>query len=447
MPYSLSCSEPIARVRAESSWLRCLPLYYAEADPTTAIFQDSRKLGALQQRVHQTKKKMELQLFQIKEITEAQFIEREAVAASIVVTAPSSSTNAEARSRSPRPTLARHTPFEGVKELLPKLSGSERLAVLALLTSGLYTCHVRSPQTTLLEEKARFQRELLKKPFTEWAEVMAPFIKACRADPRFKERDVTRLEQHGPNEVHACFDPFHEAIQFLYNWPPHQSSAGTFKETRCCQLDPPIQATTWYKSGPLHCYEAIDHRLVGLNGPFKVPLESHEVLFAKVQFYDCEGSLSPVIKIKMKHFMENKNWVKGFPPPDLTELASTYHKFNYVGYLCDYAAPVASQRSLFFKDEAAHVARNPLGAHLQHMHRLRDPDTPAWVKIFFDDGPEPPAADRLALFQANLKSQGLSKEEAKIEVLESRESREEKVGPTAQELLALQDDDEEEEDA
>ena len=171
--------------------MRCLPLYYVEADPTTAIFQDPRAFHSLQQVVSRTKKKMELRLFQIKEITEAEFTEREAVAASIVVTAPSSSTNADARSRSPRPTLARHTPFESVKELMPKLSDSERIAVIALAASGLYTAHIRSPQTTLLEEKARFQRELLKRPFTEWAEVMAPFIKACRADPRFRERDIT----------------------------------------------------------------------------------------------------------------------------------------------------------------------------------------------------------------------------------------------------------------
>ena len=132
LSYALSCSQPLSDIRKRSGWICKLSIYQEESGGYTAIFKDSRSLTTLRTFVSRSKKDCNCDILQIQEITEAEFIQREAVAASIVVTAPSSSsTHADARSRSPRPTLARHTPFEGVKELLPKLSKSESLAVLA----------------------------------------------------------------------------------------------------------------------------------------------------------------------------------------------------------------------------------------------------------------------------------------------------------------------------
>ena len=126
------------------------------------------------------------------------------------------------RSRSPPRTMARRMPLETVREQLDKMQQGELQQVMALCAARMFTCHVVSPQTTLLEYKAGFQRELLQKPFTEWADAMAPFIASCRANPQFCERDVTRYEQHSRYECHPHRDLFHEATQFLYNLPPHE---------------------------------------------------------------------------------------------------------------------------------------------------------------------------------------------------------------------------------
>ena len=168
--------------------------------------------------------------------------------------------------------MARRTPLETVREQFDKMQQGELQQVMALCAARMFTCKVVSPQTSLLDAKARIQRELLQKPFTEWADVVAPFIATCRKDKLFCERDVTRYEHHSRDERHMHLDPSHEAIHFLYNWPPHEGSAGTFKETRCCQLDPPIRPTTWYKSGPLHHYQFVDHRMTTPDGPYKVPV-------------------------------------------------------------------------------------------------------------------------------------------------------------------------------
>ena len=155
--------------------MRCLPLYYAEADPTTAVLKDPRMFHSLQQGVSRIKKKMELRIFQIKEITEEEFSQRAAAATVAAPFPPPASSAAPPpatdHSRSPRRTLVRHTPFESARGLLPKLSDSEMQQLMALCAARLYTCRVISPQTTLLGVKAAIQRALLVKPYTEWASV------------------------------------------------------------------------------------------------------------------------------------------------------------------------------------------------------------------------------------------------------------------------------------
>ena len=185
MSYSLSCSESLARVRTAASWMRCLPLYYAEADPTTAILQDPRKLNALQQRVHQTKQKLSLQFLQIKEITGEEFSQRAAAAtaaaalalppATAVALVPPPATD---RSRSPRRTVARRTPFESMRELAPKLTQSERHAMIAMLVSGLRdNAPAITAQTALIAEKRKAQLQMLEAPWTEWVSILKPSLR------------------------------------------------------------------------------------------------------------------------------------------------------------------------------------------------------------------------------------------------------------------------------
>ena len=157
------------------------------------------------------------------------------------------------RSRSPHLTMARRAPLETVREQLNVMQQGELLQIMALCSALIFTTNI-TPQSTLLHTKAALQREVLQRPWTEWASVMAPFIAEWRADPRFDERDLARKRHSDSDNLLMSpnySDAFEEAVEFLINWPPREGRAGIFKETRCCQLDPRIVARTWFKSGPL----------------------------------------------------------------------------------------------------------------------------------------------------------------------------------------------------
>ena len=202
--------------------------YYAEADPTTAILKDPRVFHSLQQGVSRIKKKMELRIFQIKEITEEEFSQRAAAATAAALASPPATTAAPApppatdHSRSPRRTLVRHTPFESVKGLLPKLSDAEMHVILALSASRLAPKHV-TPQTSLIAAKLELQREVMQRPWREWADVVAPMIARWRAAPYFEPRDLNAVNHMTYDRVIKPTEgSFHEAVEFLFNWPPHE---------------------------------------------------------------------------------------------------------------------------------------------------------------------------------------------------------------------------------
>jgi len=302
------------------------------------------------------------------------------------------------RSRSPHRTLARHTPLESVREQLNNMQHGELQQLLALVAARLYTPRVISPQTTLMGVKAAIQRALLVKPYTEWASVLAPFIAECRANPAFNEREVDEIITHGSHgnvkkSRTGANGPFEEAIDFLYNWPPHEGSGGIFRETRSYQLDPRISMRTWRKRGPLCDHMEVNRHCSG-KGPHKVPHEAHEVFYAPVAFEDCNGAMSPVVDIKMNHFLENKAWARDCPPPSLALWASTVQRFEYTGLLCNYGdhrAPI-DQKSL------ARLAQLPPRHPITTI--FKDYEMPVSYNL-------PSAADRLASMRANVKAQGM----------------------------------------
>jgi len=314
--------------------------YYAEADPTTAILKDPRVFHSLQQGVSRIKKKMELRIFQIKEITENEFSCRAAAATAAAPFPPPATSSAAPppatdRSRSPRRTLVRHTPFESVKGLLPKLSDAEMHAILALAASRLAPKHV-TPQTSLIAAKLELQREVMQRPWREWADVVAPMIAQWRADPSFEPLDLNEVTHMTYDRIQKPTEgSFHEAVEFLFNWPPHDGTIGNFKKTRCCELDPPIFSKTWYKSGPL-CPVSFVREFARGDGTFRIPHEAHAVFYAEVQFIDCQNELTPMVRIRHKHFLENRGWATALPPPDFKLWASTPSRFEWAGKVVDY---------------------------------------------------------------------------------------------------------------
>jgi len=132
---------------------------------------------------------------------------------------------------------------------------------------------------------------------------------------------------------------FNEAVEFLFNWPPHEGMSGSFKKTRCCELDPPIVARTWWKSGPLCPYVQIrDYCKEYQTGACRIPLDSHEVFYAELHLIDCQNELTPMVRIRHKHFMENRRWAADLPPPDFKLWASTMRRFEWWGKVADYSA-------------------------------------------------------------------------------------------------------------
>ena len=109
MAFSLSCSEHLASVRKQCAWICKLAVYQEEANPNTAIFKDKRSLVELRTFVSRSKKATGCDSLQIQEITEEEFSHRAGAATAD-------------RSRSPRRTITRHTPFESIRELAPKLT-------------------------------------------------------------------------------------------------------------------------------------------------------------------------------------------------------------------------------------------------------------------------------------------------------------------------------------
>ena len=407
--------------------MRCLSEYYAEADPTTAVLKDPRVFHSLQQGVSRIKKKMELRILQIKEITEEEFSQRAAAATVAAPFPPPASSAAPPpatdHSRSPRRTLVRHTPFESVKGLLPKLSDAEMHVILALSASRLAPKHV-TPQTSLIAAKLELQREVMQRPWREWADVVAPMIARWRAAPYFEPRDLNAVNHMTYDRVIEPIEgSFHEAVEFLFNWPPHEGRAGSFKKTRCCELDPPIVARTWYKSGPLCPVSRFKEFAKGVeDGPYRIPHEAHAVFYAEVQFVDCQNDLTPLVRIRYKHFLENRGWVAALPPPDFKLWASTVSRFEWCGrvvdydYLTDVAPSPEEARALAERlrgDDDAAEAR-VLGITKEGYLGLLDGQAitkeaylaQAPIPVFLE-APEPTAADRLASMRAKLKAQGM----------------------------------------
>jgi len=314
------------------------------------------------------------------------------------------------RSRSPHRTLARHTPLESVREQLNKMQHGELQQLLGLVAARMYTPRVISPQTTLLDVKAAIQRALLVKPYTEWASVLAPFIAECRANPAFNEREVDEIITHGSHgnvkkSRTGANGPFEEAIDFLYNWPPHEGSGGIFRETRSYQLDPRISMRTWRKRGPLCDHMEVNRHCSG-KGPHKVPHEAHEVFYAQVAFIDCNGAVSPTVDIKMNHFLENKAWARDCPPPSLALWASTQHRFQYAGLLCNYVdrrVPLDQKALAHYHATGALQAgatNAPCQVTTYAQFYPQDPEHPqVWHKDH--ETPEPTETERLAGLVAN----------------------------------------------
>jgi len=416
--------------------MRCLPEYYAEADPTTAILKDPRKLNALQQRVHHAKQKLSLQFLQIKEITEEEFSQRAAAATAAAPFPPPASSAAPPpatdHSRSPRRTLVRHTPFESVKGLLPTLSDAEMHVILALAASRLAPKHV-TPQTSLIAAKLELQREVMQRPWREWADVVAPMIALWRADPSFEPLDL--------NEVtHMTYDrlrnptegSFHEAVEFLFNWPPHDGTIGNFKKTRCCELDPPIFSKTWYKSGPL-CPVSFVREFARGDGTFRIPHEAHAVFYAEVQFIDCQNELTPMVRIRHKHFLENRGWATALPPPDFKLWASTPSRFEWAGKVVDYGKAAVV---VFSANESGD--RDVRGLVDRHGHVLADfhapPPSPGDCDILVWEPELQTAADRLEIMRANVRASGMQVPQVRETSTDEEEGPEEPM-ESAQELM------------
>ena len=342
MAFSLSCSEGLASIRTQSAWMRKLTCYQEEADPNTAIFKDTRTLVVLRTFVSRSKQSSGCDALHIKEITEEEFSHRTAAATSALPQPAAPSVPNAARSRSPRRTVACHTPLESVREQLDRMKPGELHQVIALAVSRLNSTYV-TPQTTLLAQKAELQKEVLKRPWREWPEVLASAIAAWRADAHFDPTDLREVNHTSMDRTsYAVEGSFHEAIDFLFNWPPHVGSCGTFKQTRQCQLDPPsFVANSWYKSGQLcaDTREAFDAARLGGPPPYRLPNEATDVFQAEIQFRYCHGDLAPAARIRYQHFLENKTWVAALPPPDLKSWASNSHRFHYVGKLIDYGKP------------------------------------------------------------------------------------------------------------
>ena len=402
--------------------MQCLSEYYAEADPTTAVLKDPRVFHSLQQGVSRIKKKMELRIFQIKEITEEEFSQRAAAATAAAPFPPPATSSAAPppatdRSRSPRRTLVRHTPFESVKGLLPKLSDAEMHVILALSASRLAPKHV-TPQTSLIAAKLELQREVMQRPWREWADVVAPMIAQWRAAPSFEPLDLNAVNHMTCDRIQKPTEAsFHEAVEFLFNWPPHEGRSGSFKKTRCCELDPPIVARTWYKSGPLCPVSRFKEFAKGVeDGPYRIPHEAHAVFYAEVQFVDCQNDLTPLVRIRYKHFLENRGWVAALPPPDFKLWASTTSRFEWCGKVVDYAVLSFEVEQKRYEDHIARqlgITNDAVTTNGEPITNIRDYLAQAPIPMRGAgpgdciEAPEPSAADRLAIMRANVKAQGM----------------------------------------
>jgi len=237
---------------------------------------------------------------------------------------------------------------------LDTMAQGELHQVMALCAARLFTTNL-TPQSVLLKYKAELQSEVLQTPWRKWPEVMAPHIARARADVNFDVEATCRLTHQPPVLARTTrygeerlvglsrkSEPgtFTEAVDFLINWPPHEGTTGSFTRTRCCEFDPRIKASHWRKEGPLCHYGSLERTLSRdgkyLSGPFRVPLEAHEVFYASVQFLDCNNEFSEAVTIRYKHFAENKNWTRDFPLPDLKAWATDVDRFNHMGKLCDF---------------------------------------------------------------------------------------------------------------
>ena len=162
MPYfQLESSQSLPEHRYNPVLFIRTALAYQQTGDTTAVMElpiyidPTKTLAHYKQKISAKKAVLAPSKYVLTEITLAEYDAASISAASI--SAPSVD-----RSRSPPAMLARHTPLESVREQLNKMSQGDLQQVMALCAARMFTCHVRSPQTTLLEEKARFQRELLK---------------------------------------------------------------------------------------------------------------------------------------------------------------------------------------------------------------------------------------------------------------------------------------------
>ena len=80
MAFALSCSQSLPEVRTQCSWICKLSVYQGEANPNTAIFRDTRSLAVLRTFVSRSKKAAGCDKLQVQEISEDEFLQRQAIA-------------------------------------------------------------------------------------------------------------------------------------------------------------------------------------------------------------------------------------------------------------------------------------------------------------------------------------------------------------------------------
>ena len=121
--------------------------------------------------------------------------------------------------------MARRSPVQNVMELLPALTRAERHSVLfklALMDHAAIVCR----ETNILETKAHMQRILLERPLCEWGAALAPYVRAAKAEPYFRNKG-----QYNDSCV--------EGLVFTLAHPPYDWG---FQKTRNPALDPPRES-------------------------------------------------------------------------------------------------------------------------------------------------------------------------------------------------------------
>ena len=91
MAYSLTCNIPLRDIRTPETWMHKLATYHQET-PYTAVFKDNRPLHSLRQRVSQHKKAVGCEVLQVLEISEDEFLRRQANAPAEYTTPPETKT-------------------------------------------------------------------------------------------------------------------------------------------------------------------------------------------------------------------------------------------------------------------------------------------------------------------------------------------------------------------